>query len=94
MYECEVVTSSLLIALKQVDHYGLGDSDLRTWANLTMHMHTKELEKLADQSTFYKLFPGWSCNATERQKAIDAQRQQATSSTYSERLPGNGDNEA
>lgn len=88
--------------MKQVDHYGLGDDDLRIWADLTMHMHTKELEKLADQSTFYKLFPGWSCYATERQKvidakrqkAIDAKRQQADSSTYSERLPGNVDNEA
>jgi hypothetical protein len=103
MYECKVVTSSLLIALKQIDHYGFGDHDLRSWAHLTVRMHTKELEKLADQSTFYKLFTGWSCYATERQKAIEKRqerqneiemRQRANFSTYSEQLPSNGDNEA
>lgn len=94
---------NLPIALKQIDHYALGDGDLRTWAQLTMDMHTKELEKLADQSTFYKLFPGWSCYATERQKAIErkqetqeaiAMRLQATSSMYCERASGHGDNVA
>ncbi|KAG2180717.1 hypothetical protein INT44_003724, partial [Umbelopsis vinacea] len=69
-----------------VFHYGWGDGDMRTWAGLTMRLYTKELEKLADQSTFYKLFQGWSCHA--------ARKQQATSSDYYKRLPSDNDNEA
>jgi hypothetical protein len=80
------MTKSLLIALEQIDHNGWGDADLRIWAGFTMKMYTKELEKLADQSTFYKLFQGWSCHA--------AKKQQATSSDYYKRLPSDDDNEA
>ncbi|KAI8581646.1 hypothetical protein K450DRAFT_230513 [Umbelopsis ramanniana AG] len=91
--EDENIQKQLQLALRYglwithlVEHYGLGDADLRAWADLAMHMYTKELEKLADQSTFYKLFQGWSCHA--------AKKQQATSSEYYKRLPSDGDNEA
>ncbi|KAH8554264.1 hypothetical protein BGW37DRAFT_518001 [Umbelopsis sp. PMI_123] len=69
-----------------INHTGWGNEDLTRWAIFAMAMYTKELEKLADQSTFYKMFEGWTCH--------NARIRRSTTSNYYRRLPNEDDNAA